>query len=284
MTSKDIVTLSSPAGQTRWSSYVVEGGRVYANGSRDTSSPLVSLPSHLAPAGGPPGSRMEDRMSALLTFYGAFGFLAPTDRPLPAKGRRRRSVRSSESIAWALRHAWTVQTVMALYQAMGQTDAGGRLVQDRLDALLSSVTHRRAVRVRAWRGPDAHDLDTPGQFIVPRPREEDGMQPVHLVRAAEESALAFSRRIIAALITPNLARVRRIYDSDSGVPRFVFDRLVDVVYWQLADALTASDLRQCPCGQVFFAQDKRQQVCPPLPGQRESLCGRRFRMRRWRTR
>ncbi len=81
-------------------------------------------------------------------------------------------------------------------------------------------------------------------------------------------------------LTPNLVHMCRRYDPVEGVPRFVGEYLIDAVYWQLANDLTAGDLRQCPCGQLFFAMDKRQEHCPPLPGRQESRCGQRFRMQR----
>jgi hypothetical protein len=269
MRPKDAVTLSSPTSQARWSEYVVERGIVYAAGARQAPLRLSSLPSHLARAGHESGSRVEDRTSELMKFYGAFGFLAPTDRTLPARGRRRRSLRSSVSIAWALRHAWNVQTIMALHRARG----------DELDRLLAALVSTRAVRVRRWQGDIGAKSDR--WITVPGPRDSDPLKRFTPQRRREEPALDFSRRLLAELLNPNLGRVRRTYDTSRGAPTFVFDCLVDLVYWDLADSLAAGDLQRCPCGKLFFAQDPRQRCCPPLT-QRESVCGRRFRMRKWR--
>lgn len=299
----DIGTLSVQA-PIIWTHFVIEDWIVYAGGGgrqrQGHETPrTLTLPSYLAQVGGPPGRRIEDvpaLLEALLDFYRAFGFLAPVERPLlrRTRGRRRRFIRSSESIAWALRHAWNVQTIIALHHATEQKDAAGRLTDDRLEALLAGFTRRHPVTVRRmklakgerqprrpWHSvlPDADHLDTRRLVMVPGPREDDGLQPLHLARSAGESALAFSRRIIDALLTPNLIHIRRRYDPVEGVPRFVGEYLIDAVYWQLANDLKAGDLRQCPCGQLFFAQDKRQKHCPPLPGRRESRCGQRFRMR-----
>jgi hypothetical protein len=268
----DTVTLSSPKGLTRWSKYLVKGEIVYAAGLRAKPLATLSLPSQLARAAGRPGNRVEERVPELLAFYRAFGFLAPTERLWPTKGGRR-SVRSSESIAWALRHASNVQTIMALHGSRG----------DELDGLLAALVDKRPVLARAWRG----DLDlgerAVGWMTVPGPRESDPLRRFTPKRRQGESALAFSRRLIAELLNPNLAAVRRTYDPAQATAGFEFDCLIDVVYWQLADALTVGDLRQCRCGRLFFAQDARQRVCPPLPPRRESACGVRFRTQKWRN-
>jgi hypothetical protein len=272
MQSNDVVTLSSPIEQARWSHYLAEAGIVYAAGTRQAPLPMSSLPSHLARAGGPPESRVEDRISELLKFYGAFGFLAPTVRTLPARGRRRPSVRSGESIAWALRHAWNVRAIMELHEARG----------DELDGLLSALVGERPVRVRRWRG--GVGARSAPWITVPRPRESDPLKPFTPQRRRGEPALEFSRRLIAEFLNPNLATVRRTYDAATGSPQFGFDCLIDVVYWQLADALTATNLRRCRCcGTLFFATDPRMLVCPALPPRRESTCGIQYRMRRWRA-
>jgi hypothetical protein len=194
-----------------------------------------------------------------------------SNRLLHAKDHRRRSVRSSESLAWALRHAWNVQTIMALHRARG----------DELNSLMTALLSTHAVRVRTWRGNVGAQSDR--WITVPRPRESDRLKRFTPEQRRGEPALDFSRRLIAELMNPNLATVRRTYDPAKGFPGFAFECLIDVLYWQLADCLSAGDLRQCPCGQLFFAQDARQRVCPPLPPRRESVCGVRFRTRKWRT-
>lgn len=303
MRQEDIGTLS---GQARWTRYIIEGGIAYAGGRprapRMWSALPDSLPSLFAQVAGSPGSRLDDRVPALLAFYREFGLLVPIDRVLPAHRRRRGSVRqrgaawdgyeppeprASESIAWALRHASNVRLIMALQYARGAE----------LEDLLAGLTQRRSVAVRpmtlargerpprrAWRStrPDADDFDRTRLVMVPGPREADGVRPLHLGRSAGESDLGFSRRVIDSLLTPQLAHVRRVYDAAEGTPRFLFPHLLDRLYWQLADALgEVREIRQCPCGALFFAHDPRQQVCPPLSG-RESRCGYRFRKRRLR--
>lgn len=110
------------------------------------------------------------------------------------------------------------------------------------------------------------------RVMVPGPRDADGVQPLDVARLPGESALAFGRRVIAALLTPNLANVRRVFDATEGTPRFDFPQLIDRLYWELADQLTAGDLRQCPCGALFFTKDARQRVCLPVPPRHESAC------------
>ena len=154
---------------------MIEDGIVYAGGRRRrhrSERPRTSLPSYLARVGGPPGRRGEEvpaLLEALLDFYRAFGFLAPVERPLRAHGRRRRSIRSSESIAWALRHAWNVQTIIALHHARG----------DELDFLLAQLTSR--VRVGVWSPAGGHVKQSPAVeqvnmrrgIVVPSPRQTE---------------------------------------------------------------------------------------------------------------
>ena len=267
----DIVTMSSQI--TRWSDYVVEDGIAYADGTRlAPAKSIAGLPSHLARVGGRLSESSSDRgavdVSALLSFYKSFGLLAPTDRPrlfVTSRGRLMMRPTAGESIAWALRHASNVMLIMRLHRARGKE----------LDDLLKALSRPRALKSGAT--PPDRTLG------VPLPRETMGVTRFKPERRRDEPALNFSRRVIDGLLTPNLAHVRRIYDAREGNPSFAFECLIDVVYWQLADALAGGDLRQCPCGSLFFAQDARQRVCPPLPPRRESVCGVRFRTRKWRT-
>lgn len=42
-------------------------------------------------------------------------------------------------------------------------------------------------------------------------------------------------------------------------------------------------MKRCECGEFFFSSEPRQRYCPPLDGRRESLCSKRYRARRLRS-
>ena len=87
-----------------------------------------------------------------------------------------------------------------------------------------------------------------------------------------------ARRLLEALLTPNLQGVKRVCDGKES--RFEFVAPIQVIYWRVADLAGSPYLRQCvDCNTVFFAGDARQIFCPPPQGIRESRCPKRYRMR-----
>jgi hypothetical protein len=270
----------------RWTRYLIHDDRVFADGVRvqvdghTIDIDVNVLPDHVAQLSR--ATTWADFESALVTFSQTYGLLASVARVLPAQGRRKRSVRDSVSTTWSYQHSRAIRTILELHQALTSRDTDGRLQQQHLDGVLDSLPVPRAGTVRAWRdalpegAPDiSQDLTTPA------PREANRPRRVRVTREVGETSVTCARRLIAGLLTPNLAGVQRIYDATDGRPRFAFEQLIDVVYWTLADHLhTDRAMRACDeCGTTFFVTDGRQRFCPPDPGKRESRCAFRFHKR-----
>jgi hypothetical protein len=277
------------------------------------------LAAHLARIGGSGGDRLSQGVPALLRFYRSFGFLGRMEnRMYEYVGRSR--LHSSEQITWALQHASNVGLILGLHRArraeldryLGGLATRGRVrvkadyrtgildgklaVLERERSLLHSGNQATATKAlgqisdriekiqkeRRSLIDDTADTQHAKGVMIPLTRAP-WQRPLSIDLTAElreRDPLRVSRQVIAELLDPNLAGVDRVYDPFTGAPKFRFETLLDVMYWQLADALGAYRLRRCPCGALFFAYDQRQKHCPPDPGQRESRCTVRFRMRR----
>ena len=295
--------------QAVWPTYLVRGGIAYGDGvpvtpatrltkrrpkkGRQPARAEAALPSYFAQVASH-GPTFEATEAALLAFYRTFGFLAPLERMRPGR-RRRWSV--SESVFWAVSHAKNVDVIMRLHRATTARH-GGKLTDDEIETLVAGLLARQRqraglherIRVLSFDGlevPVGERQPLDPSLSVPRPHQEELPEGFLLKREAGESVRDFGQRIIAQLITPNLREVRTVYEAGRGgrPGRFLFHRprLIDVIYYELAAALTSGTLRKCKCGRLFFAQDARQRVCPPPPGRRESLCGLKFRQQRRRA-
>ncbi len=246
-----------------------------------------------------------DGQAAMLTFVREFGLLGhsvlaggdvsvPGAPPivLPRRAPRARQRRSAPSVAavrrmadpvlWVHRHAQNVQRVLQLH---GSRDRD-------LDRLLAAFDARR-VRVagRATKAEPPLSDDSvswgPRVRISARPAVTVpllGPPWMRVLRDLDEDdrprtgpdQLARSRRIIGALLDPNLGGVTRVYDTTSGEVPFRFRALIQVIYWQLADRLIGGEgLRQCRCGGWWFPTDSRQQDHPE--------CFQKFYMQEYRA-
>jgi hypothetical protein len=248
----------------RWTKYVVhDDGWIYADGAKAPMYVVTGdddLPTHFARVMEPPGLRVDAHVPALRDFCERFGLLGYTTLtgPRAVKGlgrtKGRREVRQADLICWALRHAANVRLILALHRgAQGWAE---------LDAVLAQLAHWQIpLTTKPWQKPLGLALST---------------------LRREHSPLEGGRRVLAALLQPNVEQVARAISTTPGEPHFPFRlrALIDAIYWQLADAVEGHvEVRQCECGALFFARDPRQHSCPKLPGQRESRCTKRFRMR-----
>lgn len=98
--------------------------------------------------------------------------------------------------------------------------------------------------------------------------------------------------IVASVVEDNTTRVRRLYHFDDVpqkgnarmVARFSAPTLIETIYWQLGDQLSAGQLMRCQaddCTALFVRSAKNQQYCPPPKGKKESRCALRQRQRRF---
>ena len=273
----------------RWTKYFVhDDGWIYADG--EAAPPYVvtgedDLPTQFARVVEPVGRRFDAHLPPLLEFCGRFGLVGYTAlagprlvgnlgtataiatrtksrlRPNGKDGQLSIELRAGDSIHWALRHATNVRLILALHRGtQGWTKLDPLL--DQLGRTQIPLTTPQSKEGRTlWQKPLKLDLPTVRQTHTP---------------------FVVARQVLAALLQPNVGAVDREISTTLGEPHFPFRlrALIDAIYWQLADSVQGNvEVRECQCGALFFARDPRQQCCPKLPGQRESRCTKRFRMR-----
>lgn len=205
---------------------------------------------------------------------------APTAHPRRLAPSVSGMPRMADPVLWVRRHAQNVQRILQLRGSLG-------LDLDRLLATFDSRSVRvtgRATKAEPslpddatsrhrWRAGPAESwgprvrlstrptitvplINPPWTRVLRDLAEEDGPR-------TGPGQLARSRRIIAALLDPNLVDVPRRYDSTSGDVPFRFRALIQVIYWQLADQLSGGEgPRQCRCGGWWIPLDSRQQDHP----------------------
>ncbi len=106
--------------------------------------------------------------------------------------------------------------------------------------------------------------------------------------SARENALS----IIESILNANLSGVAREMITEWNEARgkqsiatcFVFENLLDCIYWLLADAVTNAKIRSCEhCGKPFVAPNDRTKYCPPLQWETVSRCMNRAKQSRFRS-
>ena len=265
----------------RWTRYKLHtDGWVYAAGKRAKPchvGPDLGLVNAFANAG---RGDVDETITALLHFYKRYGLLGQTlgggelglDGPRAATFSGQREVRAGDDSGWAVCHVLNVRLCLSLAYPLN------RRAWQQLKAKLNSLADRQDAQVAV----DELQIQVP--ILVPMTFAPWVRQLPFSIRQAldRESEPRVARRVLDELISPSLATVTRVLDPETGTPRFRFRALIETIYWQIADLVGTSALKQCECGALFFARDRRQQHCPPLPGIRESPCAKRFRMRRLR--
>ena len=214
---------------------------------------------------------------AVLGFAHHYGHLGQTQLGFPprkvALGGRAVWTIHADELGWVLRHAQNVHLAMTVARARRSKKI--RPVQ----RLVEQLGRRPRVHVRKLgeTGRGTAPGASPPRFV---PTLADPWACVLKLPSASKVTLSTADALLSQLLEPNLDGVRRRIDLQEAEPVFDFSALMQVIYWQVADALlTKAPIRECQCGTLFFAVDNRQQFCPPPAGVRESRCGRRFRMR-----
>jgi hypothetical protein len=296
----------------RWSSYEVAGEDrltnslgggadrlVYPTGERLAPRLLtqeIDLVNPFAEIAVAPNEKQEQRLLEFIREFGLLGqsvlaggnpppivdappivLRATKRRPTPLQVENAR--RMADGLGWALSHARNVDLIMRLHQAR----------RGDLDRLLDWL-NGRIVKVRVPEGfafPTKEDAPSEDDFVDESwaSKRRPGLLRAPLLaapwfdhhRLAElsqpgDSALDRSRRVIAALLDPNLRDVQRVTDWWTGTARFQFRALIQLLYWQLADRLGRWSIRRCRCGVMFFADHGNQESHSPQ-------CFRRFYMR-----
>ena len=245
----------------RWSAYTVTpDGWLVAHGGRTAPARVTVDTDVVSPFAAVIRSaqRLDEAVPRLQQFVEDFGLLTgqPHRVDRPAGGFE---LRDGDPISWSLSHSAQVNEVFGLIRGRRE-----------------GLDHRLQV---------LQDRQREAAIMIPTPTAGGYTNLSFDIAEAltTQSPLAVARLIVAEMLAPNLAGVVRVFDAETATPRFHFRALIDVIYWLLADRLEGRwSIRQCACGALFFARDPRQRHCPPRPGQRESACTKRFRMRQYR--
>jgi hypothetical protein len=244
-----------------WSNYSVDQDgwmypsgerRIVRHGSEDLVNAFAAI--HAVP--------LEQRPDALLEFVKKYGLLGQTRLGRPRRRADGYVFDVADDRAWALLHARNVHRILRLKEERNR----------KLDDLLALFGDDRTVRVRDI-GSKARQVTHPLPPQVPTLAEPWSirLEPDVLVDRAAKP-LQVSRRLISHLLNPNTGSVPRVYDPVTDSPTFHFRTLIELVYWQLADALGRYQIRRCRCGALFFVFDGRQKA-------HSTRCFRRFYMR-----
>jgi hypothetical protein len=255
----------------QWSEYRILGGWIFASGKERQKRHLagVDLVTPFARLALVP---LEDRVAVLheqfVRPFGLLGYTVLSGRP----HRTGKFLRMADDLAWTLAHVRNVDRILRLHKSrFGE-----------LDQLIGALD-KRSMRTRkegqlTWsRHPQPITLQVP---LVHEPWQA-GIASIFL-DGGDNEPMAVQRRLVAALLNPNLAGISRQYGALRGVPEFRCRALIEALYWQLADKLGEFTIRTCKCGALFFPTDERQKFCPPPDGRNESLCAKKFYMRRFR--
>ncbi|MBS0150713.1 MAG: CGNR zinc finger domain-containing protein [Nitrospira sp.] len=199
----------------------------------------------------------------VLRFVGCYGLLGYFE--LASQGAEEPQ-RYGDPLPWVRQHALTVHLIMNLWRLVQDADEGG--LQTELAKLGSPL-----VTIRFAEGAKIRRL--PFTLGAERP---------------EPWPFALARDIVSYLINRNLAGIGPVL-SDVGPSLqlgFSFRSLIDVIYYQLAVAVTGQRMQRCAakdCGGLFIQHDPRQRFCPLWRGvQGESPCSLRERQRALRER
>ena len=211
-----------------------------------------------------PAIEADPVVKSLLAFMKTYGHLGRTElegQPRKVKLNGKPCFMDGDPLSWAFDHAKNVHYALYLLRALHRND--WKKMSGFLDYLCSRPTR---LQIPTFQSP----------WSIPLSLAIQG------TRDQVRDALTV-RRIIAELLTPNLAGVTRVMDPATGTSVFQFTALIQAVYWEIADKAGREELRQCPsCKTLFFAGHEGQKYCSPPPGVNESRCGRRLRMQKLR--
>lgn len=174
-----------------------------------------------------------------------------------------------DPLPWLTQHAKTVRLIMNLWRLVQDADEGGLRRELGKHALLKSGSPIVSFAV----GPKV----TRKRFILgaAHPKPE---------------IFALTRDIVRSMINWNLAGIGPVLaEAETGLQiMFSFRSLLDVIYYQLATAVSGGRMQRCAakdCGGLFIQHDPRQRFCPLWLGvQGESPCSLRERQRTYRVR
>lgn len=198
----------------------------------------------------------------VLRFVGSYGLLGFFE--IASQGAKEPS-RYGDPLPWVRQHAKTVRLIMNLWRLLQNEDELG--LQAELAALGTPPIVRFAAGEKIIRSTFMLGAECP-----------------------EPWPFALARLIVRSIINRNLAGIGPVLSEIRTELQlgFSFRSLLDVIYYQLAKAVTGGQMQRCAakdCGGLFIQQDPRQRFCPLWLGVKgESLCSLRERQRTWRER
>jgi hypothetical protein len=162
------------------------------------------------------------------------------------------------SVAAILRHASRVRQIRRLVALL--TAAAG----DRFRAEVKDAFENIGIEIGPISWGDVRKMLPPGEGPIP-PREKRLFASANWPK---KPALVV-RDILHTLLTENLKDVRFVVEAAGpGQSRIYpkFDKLIDLIYWQVAEELTAGSLRKCKlpeCTKIFTAnaQGRKSEYC-----------------------
>jgi len=259
----------------------VKGGRTYH------PMGLLGLPVALAQAA-------SGRERDVLEFVGRYGLLGYqqavlyepliTARHLEGDHSEHAAPLLGDPLAWFIAHAKTVKLILDLIGSLPK-DVDVRTAidllrvrdgsRDTIEYTFACRGHLRPMRQRLARVLVSAD----GSYVA-------------TTKAAPRTV---ARHIIASVVNANITGVSRHvmvewqpYDGDAEgfSSQFSSHSLLDVIYWQLADAAIGGLVRRCAyplCGAFFIANSLKVTHCPPPAGDfGVSPCMNRHKQRKWR--
>lgn len=199
----------------------------------------------------------------VLRFVGSYGLLGFFE--LASQGAEGPQ-RYGDPLPWVRQHASTVRLIMNLWRLVQDADEEGLQTElAELGSPLGTVIFAAGAKIIRSR------------FMLGDERPEP-------------ATFALARNIVHSLINCNLAGIGPVL-SQAGLDLqlgFSFRTLLDVIYYQLAVAVTGKRMQRCAakdCGGLFIQHDPRQRFCPLWLGVKgESLCSLRERQRALRER
>lgn len=194
----------------------------------------------------------------VLRFVESYGLLGYSELAPDSTGEPERY---GDPLRWVRQHARTVRFIMDVW----------RLVQDEDESGLQSAL------------AELSGLPTTVTFAAGRSitRRFFTLGPKH----PDRDIFALTRYMVLSIINSNLEGIGPVVsEAETSLHlRFSYDALIQVIYYQLAVAVTGGRMQRCAakdCKGLFIQHDPRQRFCPPWLGAKgESLCSLRERQR-----
>jgi len=200
--------------------------------------------------------------SDVLSFVHQFGMLGHDS--LARMQGYRTGFRNGDPLDWFFAHTQTVRLCLQLTEMIQNEDGAG--IEACLDEQGPGSQLTYAI-LSEW------VLDGYPSGVPACP------DPIELARATRRTLINGNTRYLFRYLYGVTAKEKsssRVWKQEISL--FGFTSLIEVIYQHLADVvLNGNAVRRCKnkrCGRYFVQATKRQEYCPPRPGQKKSSCGK----------